>query len=70
MTWEQKSRYFRHAIRSHCNGPDLAPAPVIKFYEDLTNLVRQYAGGEAIRMASREDDAWAAQIQRGVPRGR
>lgn len=68
LTWEQKSRYFRHAIRSHCNGPDLAPQPVMKFYSDLMNLVRQYAGAEAIRLASREDDAWAAQLQRGVPR--
>jgi hypothetical protein len=68
LTWEQKARYFRHAIRHHCNGPDLAPQPIMKFYSDLADLVRKYAGQEAIRMASREDDAWAAQLQRGVPR--
>lgn len=68
LTWEQKSRYFRHAIRSHCNGPDMAPAAVMRFYSDLADLVRRHAGGEAIRLASREDDAWAAQLQRGVPK--
>ena len=68
LTWEQKSRYFRHAIRSHCNGPDMAPPAVMKFYSHLADLVRRHAGAEAIRLASREDDAWAAQLQRGVPR--
>jgi hypothetical protein len=45
LTWEQKSRYFRHAIRSHCNGPDMAPHAVMKFYSDLADLVRRHAGG-------------------------
>lgn len=68
LTWEQKARYFRHAIRNHCNGPDIAPREITKFYSDLIELVRKHAGQEAIRMASREDDAWAAQLQRGVPK--
>ncbi|HWE93724.1 MAG TPA: hypothetical protein VG269_07085, partial [Tepidisphaeraceae bacterium] len=32
------------------------------------DLVRRHAGAEAIHLASREDDAWAAQLQRGVPK--
>ena len=68
LTWEQKARYFRHAIRSHCKEPDLAPQAVLQFYRDLADLVRKHAGNEAIQLASREDDAWAAQLQRGVPR--
>ncbi|HEY2586180.1 MAG TPA: hypothetical protein VGI81_10495 [Tepidisphaeraceae bacterium] len=68
LTWEQKARYFRHALHGHCVGPDMAPNHVMKFYGDLAEMVRKYAGQEAIRLASREDDAWAAQLQRGVPR--
>lgn len=68
LTWEQKARYFRHALHAHCVGPDMAPNQVMKFYGDLAEMVRKYAGQEAIRLASREDDAWAAQLQRGVPR--
>jgi hypothetical protein len=68
LTWEQKARYFSHALHAHCVGPDMAPNQILKFYGDLAEMVRKYAGQEAIRMASREDDAWAAQLQRGVPR--
>jgi hypothetical protein len=68
LTWEQKLRYFRHALRSHCVGPDVASNEVMIFYRKLADLVRQYAGAEAIRMASLEDDAWANQIARGVPK--
>lgn len=67
LTWEQKARFFRHALHGHCNGPDMAPNAVMKFYGDLADLVRKHCGAEAIRLASREDDAWAAQVQRGVP---
>ena len=68
LRWEQKRRYFRHAIKAHCVGPAMAPNPVLKFYARLGAFVRGHAGAEAIRLASREDDAWAAQLTRGVPR--
>jgi hypothetical protein len=67
LTWEQKARYFRHALRSHCIGPDVAPNPIMMFYKGLADLVRKYAGQEALRMASQEDDAWANQVARGIP---
>jgi hypothetical protein len=68
LTWDQKRKYFSHAIRAHCTGPAMSSADVLKFYARLADMVRRHAGNEAIRLASREDDAWAAQLQRGVPR--
>lgn len=68
LTWEQKLRYFRHALRAHCSGPSVASNEVLTFYRNLAALVRRHAGAEALRLASREDDAWAAQLLRGVPR--
>ena len=68
LTMEQKLRYFRHALRAHCTGPSVGSNEVLGFYSKLAAMVRQYAGSEAIRIASAEDDAWAAQLQRGTPR--
>jgi len=68
LRWEQKRRYFHHAVKAHCVGPAMAPNTVLQFYARLGAFVRGHAGEEAIRLASREDDAWAAQLSRGVPR--
>jgi len=68
LKWEQKLRYFRHALRAHCTGPAVASNDVLIFYSRLAAMVRQHAGAEAIRIASTEDDAWAAQLLRGFPR--
>ena len=67
LEWEKKLRYFRHALRSHCQAPALPSEKVWMFYGQLADLVRQYAGAEALRLASLEDDYWAGQIKAGVP---
>ena len=38
------------------------------FYRNLADLVRQYAGQEALRLASIEDDLYAARINMGQTR--
>jgi hypothetical protein len=68
LKWEQKLRYFSHALRAHCTAPPLAPESVWMFYGRLADLVRTQAGTEALRLAGREDDSWASQLQRGVSR--
>lgn len=68
LEWEQKLRYFRHAIRAHCQAPPLARDEVWMFYGQLADLVRQYAGEQAVRLASQMDDAWAGQLSIGIPR--
>jgi hypothetical protein len=38
------------------------------FYRSLADLVRQYAGQEALRLTSTEDDLYAARISMGQTR--
>ena len=38
------------------------------FYRSLADLVRRYAGQEALRMASQEDDLYAARLSMGQTR--
>jgi hypothetical protein len=65
LSWDQKLRYFRHALRRHCQPPKITSDPVWMFYQTLADLVRQYCGQEALRLASAEDDRYAASLQLG-----
>jgi hypothetical protein len=68
LDWEKKLRYFKHALRSHCQPPNLTSDKVWLFYAQLADLVRQHAGTEALRLASIEDDYYVGQLRAGVPR--
>jgi hypothetical protein len=68
LDWEKKLRYFRHALRSHCNPPPLAADKLWLFYGQLADMVRRNAGSEALRLASQEDDYYIGQARAGVPR--
>jgi hypothetical protein len=70
LEWEQKLRYFQHALRRHAQAPPLATEVVWMFYAQLADLVRQYAGQEALKVASVEDDRYASLQRSGVPRKR
>ena len=70
LNWPQKLRYFQHALRRHCNPPPLPDEQVWLFYRNLAHLVREYAGREALRMASAEDDRYAARVAMGGTRER
>src|SRR5436309_614776 len=62
LTWEEKLKYFQHAVKRHCNPPPYPDDEVWMFYQQLADLVRQYCGHEALRLASLEDDLYAARL--------
>jgi hypothetical protein len=68
LEWPQKLRYFQHALARHCVPPPVPDEPVWVFYRDLADLVRRYAGVEALRLASIEDDCYATRIDIGISR--
>jgi len=65
LVWEQKLKYLSHAIKRHCSPPPFPDDEVWMFYRQLADLVRQYAGQEALRIASTEDDLYAARLAMG-----
>jgi len=67
LAWDEKVKYFRHAIRRHCQPP-LPDEGASQFYRQLADLVRRHAGAEALRIASAEDDMYAARLSLGQDR--
>ena len=65
LTWEQKTKYFSHALNRHCQPPPYPDDTVWLFYQQLADLVRQHCGHEALRLASQEDDLYAARLNMG-----
>ncbi len=65
LSWETKMKYFGHALKRHCVPPPLPDEEIWMFYRDLANLVRENAGREALRLASLEDDLYAARLAMG-----
>lgn len=68
LTWEEKLKCFRHALKRHCQCPPMSDPPVEQFYADLTAMVRRYAAEEAMKIASRLDDHFATMLKIGRPR--
>jgi hypothetical protein len=68
LSWEQKLRYLTHALKRHCQPPPFPDDEVWMFYRQLADLVRQHAGQEALRLASTEDDMYAARLAMGQTR--
>jgi hypothetical protein len=68
LTWDEKLKYFKHALKRHCVPPPYPDDDVWMFYQRLADLVRQYAGQEALRLASLEDDLYAARLSMGQAR--
>lgn len=64
LPWEEKQKYFLHAIKHHCAPPTL-DEETQQYYAELARLVREYAGAEALRLASQEDDMYAARSALG-----
>jgi hypothetical protein len=68
LRWTDKLRYFTHAIKRHCIPPALPDDEVWMFYRSLADMVRTYAGQEALRLASTEDDQYASRLAAGTSR--
>jgi hypothetical protein len=69
LEWPAKLRYFQHALRRHCVPPPIPDEDVWSFYRGLADLVRTYAGSEALKLASAEDDLYAVRLSAGTTRG-
>jgi len=59
LIWEERLKYFHHALRRHCAPPSMASQEVWIFYQRLANLVRRHAGEEALKVIVVEDDLYA-----------
>lgn len=70
LGWDQKYRYFRHALRRHTNAPPIPSDELWLFYQNLKDLIRRQAGQEALRLALKEDEVYAARLAQGVSRER
>ena len=70
LKWQDKLRYFQHALRRHCNPPPIPDEQVWLFYRQLAHLVRDYCGREALRLASAEDDYYARRTAMGGSKDR
>jgi len=68
LGWDEKLRYFRHALERHCKPPPCPDDDVWLFYREMANLVREHAGREALKIASYHDDVYAQHAARGTPR--
>lgn len=67
LSWPEKFRYFNHALKHHCVPPTI-DAETQPYYEQLAELIRQHCGAEALRLASAEDDMYAARVALGQDR--
>lgn len=65
LSWDQRLRYFRHAISRHCHPPDFSDDSCWKFYHDLSDIVREHCGREALKLALAEDESWARRLAMG-----
>ena len=70
LTWDQKLKYFSHALRRHCNPPAVPDEATWVFYRELAELIRAHAGAEALRLAMLEDDLYDKRCKMGVDRER
>jgi hypothetical protein len=69
LEWDEKVKYFQHALDRHCEAPPYPDDETWVFYGKLADMVRENAGREALRLASQEDDLYAARIKMGQRRG-
>ena len=68
LDWPSKRRYFEYALHRHCCPPPLPDEEIWLYYQRLADLVRQFAGQEALRLASSEDDNLAFLQKHGIAR--
>jgi hypothetical protein len=68
LPWSKKLRYFQHALIRHCEPPSYPSEEIWVYYRQLAAIVREYAGQEALRLASDLDDVLARRERLGEPR--
>ena len=70
LDWEQRLNHYQHCLKRHCAPPPWPDDETWMFYQGLADLVRQHAGQVALRLASAEDDLYAARLAMGQDRER
>ncbi len=68
LDWPTRVKYFDHVLHRHCLRPASREPEVIRFHQELAELVRKYAGQEALRLASEQDDNYATRLGLGGER--
>ena len=66
--WVEKLKYFCHALRHHTVAPPGADDPTKAYFQRLSDMVRRYAGHEAVRIARHENDSYSLRMHSGTPR--
>lgn len=63
--WESKLKYFRHALKRHCQPPEHADEMTKEWFKKLSNFVKAHIGAEALRLAGEADDRFEARQSMG-----
>ena len=66
--WVEKMKYFCHALKHHTTPPAGADEPTRQYFGKLAEMVRRYAGHEALRLAKHENDSYSLRLHAGTPR--
>lgn len=67
-SWEEKVKFFRHALKHHCTAAETADPETVGFCQKLKALVLRYASQEARRAAHQEHDGYSMRLDMGVGR--
>ncbi len=63
--WHVKLKYFRHALKRHCNAPEHADEMTKEWFGKLARMVKSQAGAEALRLAAEVDEMYEARTSMG-----
>ena len=66
--WPEKLKYFCHALRHHTVPPAGSDEQAKAYFHRLAEMVRRYAGHEAVRLAKHENDSYALRLHSGTAR--
>ena len=65
LSWDNKLKYFKHAIKRRCVPPPYPDDAVFNFYRKLADSACRFTGQEALKLTSQEDDLYAAHLSMG-----
>jgi hypothetical protein len=63
--WHVKLKYFRHALKRHCQAPEHADEMTKGWFTKLAHMIKAYAGAEALRLAAEVDEMYEARQSMG-----
>lgn len=68
MAWGEKIHRFLHALDKYCVAPANADESLKAFYRKLGDIVRRYAGQEAVTVARHKHESLLARLNTGETR--